>query len=130
MAAPRHSAPAGPGPPPPPPPLRVPNPPRPQLADGLHIQLAQSPAAGVGDEPGIRVRAADDAVHHPPELEQALLLPFHIGAPRRVLRIERARQIQSRCRPEILPAVLAVAHPRARPAIAENAVHLVSRHYL
>jgi hypothetical protein len=50
-----------------------------------------------------------------------------VGAPRGVARIVGARQIQTRGRAKILAAVLAVAHARARPAVAEHAIHAVAR---
>jgi hypothetical protein len=60
-----------------------------------------------------------------PEFEQALLPPLVVGAARGVARIAAARQIETGSGAEVCPAVLAVAHAGAGPAVTEDAVHLV-----
>src|SRR5262245_23800035 len=52
-----------------------------QLSDGLHIEIAERPAAGVGYETGVRVGLFDLRVPEPPEFEQPLLPPHDIFPP-------------------------------------------------
>ena len=101
-----------------------------QLADGLHVQVAQGAAAGVGDVARRRVDFADFGIPAPPQVEQALLAPEDMVPPRRVLRVRGARQVHRVGGAEVGLAVLAVAHARSRPAVGENAVDLVARHDL
>ena len=96
-----------------------------QLSDRLHVEVRQRAAAGVGDEARRGVERADLPVPQPPQLEEPLLAPDDVGATRRIARVRRARQLHPGSRLEVAPAVLAVAHPRAAPAVAEDAVHAV-----
>ncbi len=96
-----------------------------QLADGLHVQVAERAAAGVGDVARRGIDLADLGIPQAPQLEQALLVPHDVVAPRGILRVGGARQVQAAEGVEIPPAVLAVAHAGAGPAIAEDAVHVV-----
>src|SRR4030095_7463865 len=101
-----------------------------QLSDGLHVEIAKRPAAGVRNETRVRVDLFDLRVPESPKFEQLLLPPYDILPPRLVLRVRRAPQIQSRKLLEILLAMLAVAHAGAGPPVAENAVHVVHAHDL
>ena len=69
-----------------------------ELADGLHVEVAEGAAAAVGDVAGGRIDLADLGVPEAPEFEQALLAPGDVGAARGVLRIVGARQIDGRRR--------------------------------
>ena len=61
----------------------------------LHVEFAQRAAAGIRDEARVGIDLADLRVPQAPEFEEALLLPFDIGAARRILRIGGARQVQA-----------------------------------
>src|SRR5207248_8680140 len=93
-------------------------------------ERAERAAAGVGDEARARIDRADLAIPQAPQLEQPLLLPREIRAARGVARIGGPRQIETVRRAEVPLAVLAVAHPRSGPAIAEYAVHAIPRRNL
>src|SRR5262245_39853244 len=80
-----------------------------QLSDGLHIEIAERPAAGVRNETRVRVDVFDLSVPESPKFEQPLLPPHGILPPGFVLRVCRARQFQARKLLEILLAMLAVA---------------------
>src|SRR5262249_42421650 len=95
-----------------------------------HVEVRERSSAGIRDEPRLWVRLPDLAVPEAPELEQALFAPEDIGAARRVLRVVRARQIEAGRGLEARLAVVAVAGPVPRPAVAEDAVDLVARHDL
>ncbi len=96
-----------------------------KLADLIHVEVAQRPAAGVGNVAGAGIELADLVIPQAPEFEQALLPPPVVGAPRGVLRVVAARQIETRGGPEVPLAVLAVTHAGAGPSVAEDPVHLV-----
>jgi hypothetical protein len=96
-----------------------------QFPDGLHVEIAERPAAGVRNETRVRVDLFDLRVPASPKFEQPLLPPHDILPPRLVLRACRARQLQARKFLEILLAMLAVAHAGTGPAVAENAVHVI-----
>ena len=89
-----------------------------------------APPPGVRDHARVGVDLADLRVPEPPELEEALLLPEDVRPPRRVLRVVRPGQLVAGRGPEVRPAVLAVAHPGAGPAVDEDAVDAVARHDL
>ena len=93
-----------------------------QLAGRLEIRRA------VGDEPRVGVRRAHGRVPPLPQLRQARRAPLEKRAPRGIAGIGRARQIASRRRGEMLPAVDAVAvAPLRHPPVGEDAVHAVHR---
>src|SRR5262249_31747801 len=96
-----------------------------QFPDGLHVEIAERPAAGVRNETRVRVELFDLRIPESPKFEQPLLPPHDMAPPRLVLRVRRARQLQARKLLEILLAMLAVAHAGTGPAVAENAVHVV-----
>src|SRR5262249_13638748 len=101
-----------------------------ELADRLHVERTRGTAPGVRDHAGVGMDPADLRIPEPPQLEEAALLPEAGGPPRRILRVVRARQLVAARGPEVRPAVLAVAHPRAGPAVDEDAVDAVARHDL
>ena len=101
-----------------------------QLADPLHVQRTGRAAAGVRDDAGVGIDLADLGVPEPPQVEEPLLTPEDVGAPRRVLRVAGAGKLVPDCGAEVLPAMLAVAHPGAVPAVDEDGVHPVARHDL
>src|SRR6266849_1811948 len=94
-----------------------------QFANRLHIQRAECAATTICDESRVRCDGADLAVPELPQLKQAPLVPGEIRPARRIARIVRARQYQSSGRLEVALAVLAVAHPRSRPPVAEDSVN-------
>ena len=98
-----------------------------QFPDGLHIEIAERSSARVRNIARLRICAANGGVPHMPEFEQPPLLPFDVSTPAGILRVQRAREFQARGRLEVPAAVLAVAHARARPAVAEHAVHAIPR---
>ena len=69
-----------------------------QFADVFHVERTGGAAAGVGNDAGVRIDLAHLAVPELPEIKQPLLPPENVGAPRRVLRVVRARQIVDRWR--------------------------------
>src|SRR5207247_4552895 len=87
----------------------------------------EAAAAGVRDESRLRSDGSDFAVPQPPQLEEPALVPREIRPPRRIAWIVRARQVQPAGGAEVLLAMLAVAHARAGPSVAEDAVHVVAR---
>ena len=97
-----------------------------ELADGLHVERAGRAAPGVRDDARVGVDLADLRVPEPPELEEALLVPGDVRASRGILRVVRPRQLVPGRGPEVRPAVLAVAHPGAGPAVDEDAVDACS----
>ena len=100
------------------------------FANAFHVERTGRAAAGVRNDARVWIDLAHLAVPQLPEIKQPLLAPENVGAPRRVLRIVRAWQIEAARVFEILPAVLAVAHARAVPAIDEDAIDPVARHDL
>ena len=50
-----------------------------QLADGLHVEIAERAAAGVGDEARVGIDLRIFVVPQAPQIEQALLLPHDVG---------------------------------------------------
>src|SRR5262245_45191278 len=101
-----------------------------QLPDGLHIEIAERPAAGVRNETRVRVDLFDLRVPESPKFEQPILPPHDILPPRFVLLVCRARQLHARKLLEILLAMLAVAYAGTGPAIAEYAVNVIHAHDL
>ena len=93
-----------------------------KLADALHVQRARRAAAGVRDDAGVGIDLADLGIPEPPQVEEPLLPPENVSAARRVLRVVRAGQLAPRRRPEVLAAMLAVAHAGAVPAVDEDGV--------
>src|SRR5262249_37221460 len=90
------------------------------LAHGFHVERTERAAARVRDEPRAGIDGANLAAPQPPQLEQPILLPREVRAPSRVAWVRRARQRQAPRRAEVALAVLAVAHARSGPAVAED----------
>ena len=101
-----------------------------KLADGLHIQLAERAAAGVGYVASAGVDGSDLFVPQAPQIEEPLLPPDDVLLSCPILWVVGARQVQAGGRAKILTAVLAVAHAAARPTIGEDAVRHVPAHDL
>ncbi len=97
-----------------------------QRADRPSCPACWSRRRRVGDEAGVGIDAADLRVPEAPQLEKPLLAPKDVGA---AARDPADRCVRGRSRPgrrsEILAAVLAIAHPRAGPAVDEDPVHPV-----
>src|SRR5262249_17858729 len=99
-----------------------------QLADAPHVERAGRPAAGVRDYAGVGMDLADLPIPETPQLETPRLPPEDVGPPGRVLRVGRARQLVSEGFTEVRLTVRTVTHPRAVPAVDEDAVDLVAGH--
>ena len=91
------------------------------MSSGL---VAPPPAFGMTRESGLTF--ADLRVPEPPELEEALLVPGDVRPARGVVRVVACAAARARSRPGSSPAVLAVAHPGAGPAVDEDAVDVVA----
>src|SRR5581483_1784514 len=100
------------------------------LSDRFHIERTERAAARVRDESRVRIEFANLRVPQPPEFKEPLLVPEDVVAPRRILRVAGARQVQAVSRLEVAPAVFAITHPRTRPPVAEDAINLIARHDL
>ena len=96
-----------------------------------HVQAAGGAAAGVGDEAGVGVDLAQLRVPEAPQGEEPLLAAT---AGSRAARRPAGRAVRGQVvaggGAEAVPAVLAVAHAGAGPAVDEDAVHLVAGHDL
>src|SRR5579885_2057785 len=87
------------------------------LGDRLHVEFAQGAAACVRYVSGVRVDGFDLSVPKTPELEQPLLTPDDVLLSSRILRVACARKFHARKRFEIFPAMHAIAHTGASPAV-------------
>ena len=101
-----------------------------KLGDGFHVEITQRAPAGVGNVARAGVDGADFLVPQTPKIEEALLPPEDVLTARRILRVKGAGQVKPRGIAETLPAMFAVAHAAARPAVGEDAVRLVEAHDL
>ena len=64
-----------------------------QIADRLHVQIAQRAAARIGEKRRIRIDLLDLRIPQPPQIEQPLFVPQNVLPAHRILRIRCARQI-------------------------------------
>src|SRR5205814_5717702 len=93
--------------------------------DGLHIELAGGSAAAVRNVPGRGIDFPDLGIPEAPKFEQPLLAPLGVGPPDLLGETAGARQFHAGRGFEVGAAMLAVAHPGARPAIAEDPIHAI-----
>src|SRR5262249_25489032 len=79
-----------------------------KFAYGFHIQVAERPTTGIGNEARPRVDLPDLCIPETPEFEEALLSPENVLSPRRILRVIPARQIHTVRHFEILLTMNAI----------------------
>ena len=60
-----------------------------KLGNGLHVEIAQRAAAGIGNVARVRVDRADLLIPQTPKIEETLLPPEDVLLARRILRVQR-----------------------------------------